>query len=196
MSKCCNIQQVIDSFYNKILAYIKKNIKETQLAEDIAQEVMGKLIIAYNKNTPIENMQAWLFQITRNLISDHYRSMKYNISEIDDKIPNTEEAKNNFYSEEDFIIPMIKLLPEEYATPLYLADIEKRKQNEIAQQLNIGLSATKMRIQRARKMLREQFESCCDIEYNNDGSFASCNIKTNCSHLQDEEEKLRKKSNQ
>ena len=48
---------------------------------------------------------------------------------------------------------MANLRPEEYEV-LYLKDVEERPYAEIAEQLNISLSAAKMRVQRARLALR------------------------------------------
>lgn len=94
----------------------------------------------------------------------------------------------------DYIIPMIKLLPKEYAIPLMLSDIDKIPQKEIAKQLNLELSATKMRIQRARKKLRDLFVECCHLEYDKQGNFIGCVIKHSCKPLQNISTKLKNKT--
>ncbi|MCA1758619.1 MAG: hypothetical protein LC658_02525 [Bacteroidales bacterium] len=75
---------------------------------------------------------------------------------------------------------MIHLLPEKYSNPLLLSVIENIPQAEIAKQLNLSVSATKMRVQRARKMLYDKFIECCDIEYSKTGGLLHCEIKENC----------------
>ena len=191
-NQCCNVHQIVEEFYNKILSYIIKNVKNVDVSKDIAQEVMGRLINAYDKNVKINNVQAWLFQVTRNLIADRYRKpdiLSNRADSIESVMQPLEEPK---LSAEDFIIPMIRLLPEEYSTPLYLSDIENMKQAEVAKKMGINLSAAKMRIQRARKMLHELFLECCDIQYAEDGSFAHCTLKESCDILRKEEDRLRK----
>ena len=79
---------------------------------------------------------------------------------------------------------MIQLLPKDYANPLMLSDIDKIPQKEIAKQLNLELSATKMRIQRARTKLRSLFVECCHLEYDKQGNFTGCSIKASCDPLQ------------
>ncbi|MCT4672219.1 MAG: sigma-70 family RNA polymerase sigma factor [Prolixibacteraceae bacterium] len=189
--KCCNPQHVTIEFYDKIYGYVLKQVQSEEVAKDITQEVMGRMVDAYNNEKNVLNIRAWLFQVTRNIIVDRYR--KDEIIQFEDELSQTKEAENDFeLMAEDFIIPMIKLLPKEYATPLQLSDIDNLKQSEVATILNLSLSATKMRIQRARKKLYELFLECCDITYTEDGSFAHCSIKSHCSPLLEEEKKMKK----
>jgi len=191
---CCDKHQIISDFYDKILGFVIKNIEDIEVAKDITQDVMGRLIEAYDKNTQVSNIRAWLFQITRNLIADHYRKNKYRDDNKSSQNELSLSEEQPDVSTEDFIIPMIKLLPDEYGKALFLSDIENLKQAEVAKRLNLKLSATKMRIQRARKMLHELFLDCCEIEYTKDGSFANCTIKSHCNELLNEEEKLKNKN--
>jgi len=190
---CCNTEQIVSDFYDKILAYVRSKVQDVEAAKDITQEVMGRLILAYEKNTSLTNTKAWLYQVSRNLIVDYYRK-KENLAGDNTSIEDfLESDESPAIATEDFIIPMIKLLPKEYGTPLFLSDIENLKQAEIAERLGLKLSATKMRIQRARKMLHELFTECCDIQYAQDGSFLTCNIKQHCDVLLDLEKDFKKK---
>ncbi len=189
-SECCNPNEVVSDFYDKILGYVIKRVNDIEIAKDITQEVMGRMIDAYKKDTPITNVRAWMFQVARNIIADRYRK-----KEIIEYKENHEERESesddvDTISAEDFIIPMIKLLPEKYSTPLYMSDIENLKQTEIAKKLDISLSAVKMRCQRGRKKLHELFFECCDITYSADGSFDHCTIKSSCKALKKEEKTL------
>lgn len=183
--ECCIPQLIILNFYDKILGYVVKKVKEPHAARDIIQDVMGRLIDAYNKQLPLKNHKAWLFQVTRNVIADHFRKKDV----VDYTNANFDFADDNDGPEiaaEDFIIPMIKLLPEKYAVPLYMSEIENLKQAEIAEKLGLTLSATKMRCQRARKKLHELFLACCDIEFTESGAFVRCTVKSDCHVLKEE----------
>ena len=176
-------------------AYIIKKTNDINLAEDIVQEVMLKLVESHKKNIEVNNIKAWLFQVTRNTIADYYKDY-YNKNKIEFNF--NEDWKEHSISSEnistilesDFIIPMIGLLPEKYAKPLHLSDIENIPQKDIALQLNLGLSATKMRIQRGREKLKSLFIECCDIQYDKSGNFSSCTIKPHCTPLQEIEKKI------
>lgn len=189
--ECCNINEVIQEFYNYLKSYIFKKVKNKALAEDIVQEVMMKLVKSHQQNKDIKNIKAWLFQVSRNTIYDYYKrsNLEYNL----DKDWNLEEESDTTLSKilvSDYVIPMIKLLPKEYANPLILSDIENVPQKEIAKQLNLKLSATKMRVQRARTKLRALFVECCHIDYDKQGNFIGCTIKDSCEPLQNISEKI------
>ncbi len=71
--------------------------------------------------------------------------------------------------------PMINALPDKYREALVLSDIRGIKQSEIAKRLGLGLSATKSRIQRARKQLQENFVSCCHFQLDQSGKLEGDN---------------------
>ena len=79
---------------------------------------------------------------------------------------------------------MLDFLPKKYAVPLKMADIEGLKQADIAQKLNMNLSATKTRIQRARQLLKSEFGTCCHFETDKKGIIISFDIKDSCEPLQ------------
>ena len=193
MKECCNINIVIQDFYNAIYLYTLKQVHDTVLAEDIVQEVMLRICQAHNKNTPVDNVKAWLYQTTRFVIADHFREKaKLNIH-LSDRI--TEPTFNEVETKDisvfrDGMIAVINLLPEKYSTPLKWSDIDSLPQKEIAKKLNLSLSATKMRIQRGRDKIHQLFTDCCDIIYDKNGGFVSCNIKSFCKPLLDIEETL------
>lgn len=83
-----------------------------------------------------------------------------------------------------FMEPLISFLPTKYAVPLKMHVFDGLKQAEIAEQLNLGLSATKSRIQRAKNLLRKEIESCCHLETRADGQILDFVIKDNCKSLQ------------
>ncbi len=192
--ECCNINEVVQEFYNYLKSYILNKVNDPTLAEDIVQEVMIKLIESHRNSTEIKNIKAWLFQVSRNTIYDYYKknNLVFNLDEEWD-------LEQEFIADSpkilisDYVIPMIRLLPEDDAIPLMLSDIDNLPQKEIALQLNLGLSATKMRIQRARIKLRALFVECCHLEYDTNGTFIGCVIKNSCEPLQEISKKLHSK---
>lgn len=192
--ECCNINDVVQEFYDYLKSYILKKTGKKSIAEDIVQEVMLKLVESHKRTTEIKNIKAWLFQVTRNTIADYYKKnhLEYSFDE------EWKEASLKSHSlpeilATDFIVPMINLLPKNYAQPLMMSDIENIPQKEIADKINLGLSATKMRIQRGRKKLQELFVECCQIEYDKNGNFISCTVKNNCTSLKSVENQFHKK---
>ena len=182
--ECCDLNIIISDFYNHLKNYLTGKIKNNELAEDIVQEVMLKVVTAHQKNLKVQNLKAWLYQIARNTLIDYYRKNANVIQENENYLKNSLYClQEEPFSPIDYLIPMINLLPEKYSIPLMLSDIDNKSQLEIAKKLNLSHTATKMRIQRARKMLYSLFTECCDIEYDKNGAFLHCEIKENCTPL-------------
>lgn len=192
MNTTNNIADTVKEFYGYLKGYVIKKVGDPLLAEDLTQEVMYRLAKAHDENRDIKNVKAWLFQTTRHVIADHYRAQEKNPVVDTRKEVREPAAHSETYrfdeefvsiSDADFILPIIKLLPKDYSKPLIMSDLENIPQKEIAKHLNLGLSATKMRIKRAREKLHRLFVECCEIEYDSRGEFAGCTIKDHCAPL-------------
>lgn len=188
--ECCNINGAIKEFYNSLLAYTTNKVQDSIIAEDIVQEVMYRFSVAYSNKEKIDHIRGWLFHVTKNIINDHFkngkRTQRINVESLNEVFDDEDE----FTILDGIIEQMIRQLPEMYSNALLMSDIEKVPQTEISNILNISISATKMRVQRARKMLHEMILDCCDISYDRKGNFISCTIKDTCSPLLEIEKDL------
>ncbi|WP_036155170.1 sigma-70 family RNA polymerase sigma factor [Maribacter forsetii] len=170
--------EIWDKHKGHLLNFIKTKIDDEHNAEDILQEVSIKLHGNLNRKTEIKNHKTWLFQVTRNTIADYYRKNKKH-SEL--SINQSEININSSACVCDlsgFVIQTY--LPEKYSRPLYLSDIDQKPQQEIAELLDLSLTATKSRIQRGRKKLKELVSDCIDISYNNKDQVSDFQLKNNC----------------
>lgn len=170
--------EIWDQHKRHLLNFIKTKMDDEHIAEDILQEVSIKLVDNLNRKTEIKNYKTWLFQVARNTIADYYRKKE---KQAHLSMPQSEVITNSSACVCDlsgFVIQTY--LPEKYSRPLYLSDIEQKPQQEIAEMLNLSLTATKSRIQRARKKLKELVSVCIDISYNNKGQVSDFQLKKNC----------------
>lgn len=169
--------------------FILKRVKDQQLADDILQDVLLKVYGFCLQKSGVRNVRSWLFQITRNSLIDHLRKHK---KYVDKEIPEVIEEDENlaFKDALNYIEPLLNFLPEEYRLPLKLADLEGRKQADIAKELGLSLSATKSRIQRARDLLRAEFLTCCNFKTGAGGDLISFEIKNSCAPLQHLKKKI------
>jgi RNA polymerase sigma-70 factor, ECF subfamily len=75
---------------------------------------------------------------------------------------------------------MIITLPEKYQIPVELYDIMGKKHKDIADILNISVSGSKTRVQRAREKLKEMLLDCCDFEFDAMGNIIDYKQKREC----------------
>ncbi|MDP2158924.1 MAG: RNA polymerase sigma factor SigZ [Flavobacterium sp.] len=181
----CNVPELWSEHQNALRFFIQKRVSDTQDVEDIHQEVLLKVYDFCMHKQGVRNVRSWLFQIASNTIADHYRkqSKKTGIQENHEWTEFDKEP--TAYDEADaFVLPLLNFLPEKYAVPVKLADIEGKKQQEIASLLNLSLPAVKSRVQRGRQLLMQEIYTCCHIETDANGTLLSFQIKDSCAPLQ------------
>ncbi|OUD35399.1 sigma-70 family RNA polymerase sigma factor [Flavobacterium sp. FPG59] len=187
----CNIFEIWEDYKSSLLGYIQKRVDNSDDSKDILQDVLLKSYQFCSKGKTVLHLKSWLYKITQNTIIDYYKKnnksipLEFDITEEDDESTTIGEAS-------DYIKALLKLLPDEYAKPLYMYDLENIDQKTIAERLNLTLPNTKSRIQRGRVKLKERFLECCVVAFDPNGEMTSFDIKPECKLLQDEKERLKK----
>ena len=166
--------------------YILKIVKDREVADHLAHEVLLKTYSSCCSGREIRNFRSWLFQIAYNTCIDHFREQKKTTS-LKFDIPEQEEEQV-YEAADHFVEPLIRHLPEKYATPLLLSELENMKQQEVAEKLNLSLTAAKSRIQRGKKMLRELIGECVHVDLDEKGRPEAFKMKPDCKPLQDQAE--------
>ena len=57
----------------RLWAFIRRRVLDDGEAEDILQDVLYELVIAYRQLQPLEEVGAWLFRVARNRMTDLFR---------------------------------------------------------------------------------------------------------------------------
>jgi len=60
----------------RLLAFIRRRIADAAEAEDVLQEALYELVLAYRMMQPVEQAGAWLTRVARNRIIDRFRSAR------------------------------------------------------------------------------------------------------------------------
>ncbi|MEL6718423.1 MAG: sigma-70 family RNA polymerase sigma factor [Bacteroidota bacterium] len=98
------INQVIQQYEAELKAFLHAKVSNVVVVEDLLQEVWYQLSRQVEKEIP-QNIRAWLFQVARNKVIDHYRKK---VPEwLEDYLLNDDESTNegwlaDFYSPEDY----------------------------------------------------------------------------------------------
>lgn len=188
----CDVPALWQEHKNELRNFILKRVKEEDLTNDILQDVLMKVYNFCISKSGVRNIRSWLFQIAQNTITDHYRKQS-KFTNLDNLNEIEYEDQNMAFSEAtNYILPMLEFLPKEYAVPLKFADIDNIKQADIAKKLNLSLSATKSRIQRARQLLKAEFITCCHFKTDKQGNLISFEIKDSCEPLQKVKQNLQR----
>ena len=179
------VEKIWKSFYPELKAFIIKRTGETDIADDMLQEVFVKYLLSASTVNDPAKIKPWLYQVTRNLIADPYREMKQKRLACPCVIQNEKGAGN---SNDDFLthcmIPVLEELPEKYKKALKDAVLNKGSQIQLAQQTGISYSGAKSRVQRGKSLLKTLVSQKChpatDL-YGNIIGFDTCSTCKDCS---------------
>ena len=155
-------EEIWKNFRTELLGFILSRVKDAQLAEDILQDVFVKIHLNLNDLKSEDKLTSWLYQITRNSITDYFRKTKPSVEVIDlpEEISDTSDSK----SFEKCMLRFVNELPEKSREALVQTELGNLSQKEYAEKLGISYSGTKSRVQRAKEELKELFVSCCAKE--------------------------------
>lgn len=168
----------------ELVGFVRSRVSDAATAEDI---VHNALLKGMQKSESIRDpgrIRPWLFQITRNLVADYYRS-RPTMRALD------QDAKNLTVDAEVDAVDaargmalcasrMVSMLPEEYTRVIVASELEERKHRDIADEIGISVSGVKSRVQRGRARLRDLVSQCCDMDVNDRGQVLDHSCHRDC----------------
>jgi RNA polymerase sigma-70 factor (ECF subfamily) len=156
------INHIWEAHHNQLFNFIRKRVDDPDVAKDLLQDVFLKILDKIDTLKDSEKLQNWLYQITRNIISDYYRQkQKENkLAEYPFEAHEPEEL-NAMSQAESWIGLYVDELPENYRQAVELFELQGLSIAEIAQQLGISYTNARARIQRGRKALKKSLTDCC-----------------------------------
>jgi RNA polymerase sigma-70 factor, ECF subfamily len=181
-------QEIYTIFQPKILRYLTHFISESE-AEDLTQETFVKVHQALESFRDESQLSTWIYRIATNTALDRLRSPSFqrvvetslsknlDESKIADKVICAEGKKPLIEQQvirkemNDCIRGYIEKLPENYRIALILSEFEGLHNNEIAGILGVTLGTVKIRLHRAREMLKEELRNNCDSYWIEDNQF-------------------------
>ncbi len=159
-------------FSDRLRGFIAKRVREDSDIEDVLQDVFAKIHAGLGGLKESEKLEAWLFQVARRAILDHYRarSGKRRVADLPDDLAETRPPADVSKEVASCLDPMMSLISEEDREALRLGDLEGLSQKDLAAKLGISLTGAKSRVQRARQRLKDAVLDCCHIEMDRRGN--------------------------
>lgn len=151
---------VYDKHIDKIYRFIFLKVSSQEIAEDLSSEVFTRCWESFrDKKCDIKNMQAFLYQIARNLIVDHYRQKGQAQLVSVDSFPAVEdnldlEEKVMERIEVNDIKAALADINEDYREIIIWYYLEELSVPEIAKILSKSEDAVRVQIHRALSALR------------------------------------------
>ena len=153
---------VYDQYIEKIYRFVYVKVSSQETAQDLTSKVFLKGWEAYQRGENIKNPGAFLYQIARNMVIDHYRekgkektvSMD-NVGQVADLDSNPHE-KAVAGADAELVKSAISRLKPDYQDVLILHYLEDMPAGQVAKGLHKPAVTVRVMIHRGLKMLKEE----------------------------------------
>jgi RNA polymerase sigma factor (sigma-70 family) len=163
-----NFENALQEHGKSVYLFIYSQVKHKVLAEDLYQETLLSVYLAFPTIQESSKLKNWLFTIAANKCRDYWRKENktkhfwkeevYSYSAVIELTPLLEER----VLLKDYAIQMaekVKTLPEIYQKPIFLYFYKDYSIKEISMKTNLPISTVKTRIKRAKERLRTKLQS-------------------------------------
>jgi RNA polymerase sigma-70 factor (ECF subfamily) len=154
---------------HSLRSYLRRQVKNTVVADDLLQDVFVKVLTAINANRAPTNLPAWLYAVARTAVADFYRSSLRRVDVDEAQVLDTQVIDDEYLHRElaTCLKPLALQLPAIYRDTLIATDFDGRTMQSVADELRLSVSAIKSRASRGRMMLKEKLLDCCHVEMAN-----------------------------
>jgi RNA polymerase sigma-70 factor (ECF subfamily) len=164
----------------RLRAFVARRVPDPVAVDDLAQEIMLRLYTHMGRLREQERLDAWAYQIARNVIADYWRGRAARREvplhqELSDQLASLPELEPEHDVEQlrgeiaSCLAPMVERLADPYREAIRLTDLGDRTQAQAATEFGLSVPGMKARVQRGRQQLRELLRACCQIELDRRG---------------------------
>ncbi|HET7319016.1 MAG TPA: sigma-70 family RNA polymerase sigma factor [Nitrospirota bacterium] len=175
-----SFQEIYEKFHPGILRFLARLVGEEE-AEDVAQEVFLRVDRGLEGFRGESSMGTWIYRIARNAALDRLRSRPAwlesvhqlqthdsdeNPSDVMSQIPDERASLERYLIGKEMsecIRGRVDTLPESYRRVLVLSELVGMTTAEIASALGVSEGAVKIRLHRARALLRQDLGTHCTL---------------------------------
>lgn len=149
--------KLYEAYEKKVYAVVLRILGDPTRAEDAAQQTWFQLLKRWERVSalPWEETEGYAVTTAKNCALDILRAERRTVGFPEDWDP---PAPEDYQDEYDYLVSLIRALPENYRRILELKCVEEQSSREIARRLNINESTVASRVMRGRAMLRAQLE--------------------------------------
>lgn len=166
-------EDVWREMHGPLLRFIGRRVSDPRDAEDVLQDVMVRIHRHARELGAVENLGAWVHQVTRSAIVDFYRrraARPEQLAEHGAELGEPAAVADTPPSElTACLVPLMRRLPDTYREALELTEFEGLSQVAAAERLGLSTSGMKARVQRGRTQLRDLLLECCSVELDRRG---------------------------
>ncbi len=152
---------IYDQYIDKIYRFVYLKVNSQEVAEDITSKVFLKAFEAYKSGQEISNMGAFLYQIARNDLANHYRDSAKKQTISPDTMAEAPDDRTNVHEKAVFGEDIAKVkaalagLRKDHQDVLIWYYLEDMGAEEIAALVNKPAGTVRVMIHRGLEALRD-----------------------------------------
>ena len=152
-------REIVDQHQRWLVWFLSCLLGSRADAEDVAQEVFVRAFLAIQRFRGDSRLRTWLRRIAINQAFNHRRRhVRHRAEALDEAWEGfTEDNHGDALAAREALIHCLQQLPYVSREILILHHVEELSLKEVAVVLDIGVSAAKMRLKRARDSFREVY---------------------------------------
>lgn len=153
---------LFDRYHRRLFNFLARMTMDRDLAEDLTQNVFLRMIKYRGSYRPGNRFQSWIYQVARNVFSDHYQASKnkksdyMNVEKIGEWVADDNESKLQ-EEQEALLHKSMALLTHEQRELLVLTRFQHMKYEEVAEMMETTVANIKVKVHRAISRLREHY---------------------------------------
>ena len=153
---------LFERYHKPIYNFLARMTMDRAMAEDLTQNVFLRIIKYRASYREGLRFQSWIYQVARNIFSDHYQKQKNRFSDfvdvekISEYIPDSEDNKSAD-EQEQLLSRSMEMLSEEQRELLVLTRFQHMKYEDVAIIMNTTVANIKVKVHRAIAKLREHY---------------------------------------
>jgi RNA polymerase sigma-70 factor (ECF subfamily) len=162
-----NFEEAAMPHHKELLRAANNMLGNYAEAEDVVQQVYLQAWKSFHRFTLGTNCRAWLYQILFHVVSHHRRrwmnkgQLRSEIEAFENTLSYEPPPPEELRDEE--MLEAFRKLPRHYAEVVLLADVHEFSYKEIRDRLGIPIGTVMSRLNRGRKILREQLSNLADF---------------------------------
>jgi RNA polymerase sigma factor (sigma-70 family) len=153
---------LFDRYHKRLFNFLARMCMDREMAEDLTQNVFLRMIKYRTSYREGARFQSWIYQVARNVFSDHYQSVKnrkadfVDVEKMSDRVADQNESAE-MDEQEKLLHRSMALLNEEQRELLVLTRFEHMKYEEVAVMMDTTVANIKVKVHRAISKLREHY---------------------------------------
>ena len=149
--------RLYEAYEKTVYAVALRALGDPTRAEDAAQQAWFQLLRRWDRVSalPWDETEGYAVTAAKNCALDILRTERRTAAFPEDWDPPAREEREDEY---DYLVSLIRSLPEGYRRILELKLVEEQTNREIARRLGMNESTVAVRVMRGRTMLKERLE--------------------------------------